>query len=392
MEHDENLERYQRLLRWLVRSNRSLTLDELAECLGIDLEEDNELMDFDSVETYPRNLLKRCSSLLTVSDDGRVSLAHYTVKEFLTSDLTRKNSTTFCVGKEEVEAELAQTCLTYLCYSDFLAAGEYATLELLDEYKFLGYAATDWGVPAEKAGGMGANLTDIATYFLKSSFEGRRNYEFWLWLHRFLKPPRRWRIPRSKPFFFAALYGLSQTLKNLLEVEDKTSPPFWFEAERDLIKEAAARGHADVVVILLEYYKVCGEAELTQYLYTACSYGQASSTKVLLDKGASASIVGGRQGTALQKAILEGHRDIVQILLARDANLEVVDAKFGIPLSAGAEMGHERIFQMLLNAGASVHGKGGWHAYPLISAIIGQNNTILQILLNKGVSINLIGG
>ncbi|KAI4274984.1 MAG: hypothetical protein LQ337_003548 [Flavoplaca oasis] len=146
LEHDvENVERYQKLLRWLVRSTRSLTLDELAECIGIDLDEDNESMDFDAVETYPENLLKRCSSLVTISDDGRVSLAHFTVKEFLVSETTRTELKTFCVGSEEVEIELAQTCLTYLCYSDFIAGSitdEEALEETMSKYRFLDYATT----------------------------------------------------------------------------------------------------------------------------------------------------------------------------------------------------------------------------------------------------------
>lgn len=391
----ENLKRYQKLLRWLVRSNRSLTLDELAECIGIDLDEDNESMDFDSVETYPRNLLKRCGSLLTVSDDGRVSLAHYTIKEFLTSESARTNLKTFYVGKEDVEAELAQTCLTYLCYSDFTAgvvAEKDTLLDTLDKYKFLEYASKNWGMHTQNASGMEANLVDIVTFFLKSSSEGRGNFDFWLQLCQFLKTSRHFDMSTLKPSFFAASYGLSQTLGNLLEDEDESDFLNWSGTENDPIREAATHGHADVVGILLEHYNVSDEGRLAQYLYAACSYGHVSCVQTFLDKGASPNTVGGRRGTGLQVAVLEGHKDVVRLLLARGVNLEIVNAKFGTPLSAAAEMGHERIFQMLLNAGASIHGKGGWYAYPLISAIIGQNDTIIQILLNKGVDVNLVGG
>lgn len=122
----------------LLRSTRSLTLDDLAECIGIDFEEDSESMDFDSVETYSENLLKRCSSLVTVSDDGRVSLAHSTVKEFLVSETTRNDLSAFYIGVEEVEIELAQTCLTYLCYNDFIAGSitdEEALEETMSKYR-----------------------------------------------------------------------------------------------------------------------------------------------------------------------------------------------------------------------------------------------------------------
>ncbi|KAL8965830.1 MAG: hypothetical protein Q9197_006303, partial [Variospora fuerteventurae] len=396
LEHDsENIERYQKLLRWLVKSTRSLTLDELAECIGIDLEEDNETMDFDAVETYPENLLKRCSSLVTVNDDGYVSLAHYTVKEFLTSDATQKDRETFYVGNDEVEAELAQTCLTYLCYNDFIAgslADEDALTDVLDRYKFLHYAATAWGAHAHLSKGKEKDLLDLTTKLLNSSSEGRGNYEFWLQVYESSKAIHHSRMADFKPLYFAASFGLPGTLHCMLEDEEDTDILTWTETDGDPVKEAVTQGHADVIKILIEHYEISDESKLAQYLYIASSRGHHAIVRLLLDRGVDVEAVGGKQGTALQVSALEGHKDVVQLLLARKASTKVVSARFGTPLSAAAEKGHERGFQMLLNAGASINGKGGWYAYPLISAIVGQNDTIIQILLNKGANVNLTGG
>ena len=397
LEHDvENVERYQKLLRWLVRSTRCLTLDELAECIGIDLDEDNESMDFDAVETYPENLLKRCSSLVTVSDDGRVSLAHFTVKEFLVSETTRTELKTFYVGGEEVEIELAQTCLTYLCYSDFIAGpigDEEALEETMSKYQFLDYAATAWGVHAHFSRGKEDHLLDLTTKLLKSPTEGRGNYEFWLQVYQKSKGIHHAPSFDFKPMFVAASFGLPNTLKELLEDEKESDLSSWTDTEGDPIMEAVAQGHTEIVEILVEHYEVSDEMKLSQYLYIASSKGHDNIVRFLLDKGVEVDAVGGKQGTALQIAVLEGHRDVAQLLLARHASTKVVSARFGTPLSAAAEKGHERTFQTLLNAGASINGgKGGWYAYPLISAIVGQNDTLIQILLNKGANINLTGG
>ncbi|KAL8732257.1 MAG: hypothetical protein Q9166_002829 [cf. Caloplaca sp. 2 TL-2023] len=394
--HDvENVERYRKLLRWLVKSTRSLTLDELAECIGIDLEEENESMDFDSVETYPENLLKRCSSLVTVSDDGRVSLAHFTVKEFLVSETTRDELKGFYVGGEEVEIELAQTCLTYLCYTDFIAgavADDDDALEvMMDKYKFLDYAATSWGVYAHLSK-KEDDLLDLATKLLKSPSEGRGNYEFWLQVYQFSKGMHHSHLSAFKPLFFAASFGLPNTLKELLDEEEENDLDSWTETEGDPIREAVEQGHTEVVKILIEHYELSDETKLAQYLYIAASKGHDDIVRYLLDKGVNVDAVGGKQGTALQIAALEGHRDVAHILLSRHASTKVVSARFGTPLSAAAEKGHERTFQTLLNAGASINGKGGWYAYPLISAIVGQNDTLIQILLNKGANVNLTGG
>ncbi|KAL8695828.1 MAG: hypothetical protein Q9224_003129, partial [Gallowayella concinna] len=391
----ENVGRYQKLLRWLVKSTRSLTLDELAECIGIDLEEDNNSMDFDSVETYPENLLKRCSSLVTVSDNGRVSLAHFTVKEFLVSETTRDDLAAFYVGGEEVELELAQTCLTYLCYDDFIA-GSVADDEALEEsmvkYKFLEYATTAWAVHAHLSKGREDDLLDLTTKLLKSPSEGRGNYEFWLQVYQAAKGVHHSHLSAFKPLFFAASFGLPNTLSELLEDEEENDMSSWTETEGDPIREAVAQGHTEVVKILVQHYEVSDEAKLSQYLYIASSKGHDDIVLFLLDRGVSVDAVGGKQGTALQIAALEGHRDVAHALLARHASTRVVSARFGTPLSAAAEKGHERTFQTLLNAGASINGKGGWYAYPLISAIVGQNDTLIQILLNKGANVNLTGG
>ncbi|KAL8856574.1 MAG: hypothetical protein Q9178_006803 [Gyalolechia marmorata] len=396
LEHDvENVERYQKLLRWLVRSTRSLTLDELAECIGIDLQEDNEAMDFDSVETYPENLLKRCSSLVTVSDDGRVSLAHFTVKEFLVSEATRNDLKAFYVGGEEVETELAQTCLTYLCYNDFIA-GSIADEEVLEEsmskYRFLEYASTAWGVHAHLSKGKEDGLLDLTTKLLKSPSEGRGNYEFWLQVYQYSKGMHHSHLAEFRPSFFAASFGLPKTLQELLEDEEENDSSSWTGTDSDPIREAVAQGHTEVVKILFEHYEISDETKISQYLYTASSKGHDDIVRFLLAKGVSVDASGGKQGTALQVAVLEGHRDVVHLLLTKHASTKVVSARFGTPLSAAAEKGHERTFQTLLNAGASINGKGGWYAYPLISAIVGQNDNIIQILLNKGANVNLTGG
>ncbi|KAL8869919.1 MAG: hypothetical protein Q9174_003911, partial [Haloplaca sp. 1 TL-2023] len=396
LEHDsENINRYQKLLRWLVRSTRSLTLDELAECIGIDLEEENEAMDFDAVETNPENLLKRCSSLVTVSDDGHVSLAHYTVKEFLVSESIRNDLPFFYVGNDDVEAELAQVCLTYLCYSDFIAGSvtdDLVDSEYLDKYKFLNYAATSWGVHAHLSNGKEDELLDLTTRFLKAPLEGRGNYDFWLQVYSHVKAVHHSDWHLFKPLYFAASFGLPKTLRNLLVEEQTDDDSSWAEMQGDPVREAVSQGHAEVVNILLEHYAFSDEAKLSQYLYIASLNGHDDVVRSLLDKGADIDAVGGKQGTALQVATLEGNKAAVQLLIARKANIRVISPRFGTPLSAAAEKGHERCFQMLLNAGAGINAKGGWYAYPLISAIVGQNDSIIQILLNKGANVNLTGG
>lgn len=103
----------QRLLKWLVRGTLELTLGELASAIAIDPSADNESVDPDDLMD-PEDVVGYCGSLITVSDDQKVSLAHFTVKEFLISTSIKDSLSTYYIGDEEVHAELAQVCLTYI--------------------------------------------------------------------------------------------------------------------------------------------------------------------------------------------------------------------------------------------------------------------------------------
>lgn len=144
-DHGNDIWRVQKLLRWPVRGTRSLSLDELSKCAGIDLESSAHSYDDINVITDPKDILEMCNSLVTISDDKAfVSLAHYTVKEFSMSNRISADSPTFHVGNAEVEAELAATCFTYLYFGDFkhAVATEAELSDLLSRSKFLTYAAT----------------------------------------------------------------------------------------------------------------------------------------------------------------------------------------------------------------------------------------------------------
>lgn len=386
----EHLESVQRLLQWLVKGTRSLSLDELAECIGIDLDEDNDEMDFGAILTDPQDVLNLCGSLVTLSEGGQVSLAHYTVKEFLLSDTARNKMPSFYVGGDEVEAALAKTCLTYLNYSDFVSGAisdEDRYRDLIGEYRFLGYTAQSWAVHASRAE---EDVEELILGLLRSDEGGRGNLLLWSQVFQCCKAAGRFVVPTSvDSIYYASLFGLPRSLQFLLEQGTNLDLQ---DADSDPLKAAVTEGHGEVVKILLGHGIGMESSNLDRYLYIAASKGHDTLVVTLLEKGASIDSNGGKQGTALQIAALEGHKEVVQTLLEHGASTKIVSARFGTPLTAAAEKGHQGCFQLLLNAGASIHGKGGWYAYPLVSALVGKNDVIIQILLNKGANVNLTGG
>jgi hypothetical protein len=107
-------------------------------------------MDFSAVPTDPQDILRYCGGLVTIDndDDGRIGLAHFSVKEFLLSDRIKESEAAgFRAGDPEIEKELTAVCVSYISMTDF-KEGQCLTkkrlLSRLSKFHFLNYAANFW--------------------------------------------------------------------------------------------------------------------------------------------------------------------------------------------------------------------------------------------------------
>lgn len=373
-----------------------MTLGELASAIAIDPAADKENVDPDDVMDR-EDVVGYCGSLVTVSDDQKVSLAHFTVKEFLVSTRIKETLSVYYVGEEEVHAELAQVCLTYLGYRDFDRSPFTITEDItafLAEFNFLEYASKSWAIHAHQVSTSESDIHDAIERLFRSSSERRQNYDLWLQIYHFRRRHNNLSnaLPtHSSPLYYAAVFGLPKIVESLLD--EGADPMIADDQVNNPLSASAAEGHSDVVEILLNR---CCEGEpkekLGRYLYLAASKGHAEVTASLLVWGVPIESKSGKHGTALQVAALEGHPEVISVLLKRGANFKVIDPRFGTPLSAAAERGHRRTAQLLLDAGAPVNGRGGWFSTPLISAIVGKEDSIINRLLDNGANINAQGG
>jgi ankyrin repeat protein len=385
----------QKLLKWLVRGTREMSLKELASAVAIDPSSDNEKVDPDDVMD-PEDVVGYCGSLITVSDDQKVSLTHFTVKEFLTSDRIKETLRIYHVGLEEVHAELAEVCLTYLEYRDFdrqpLSCAEDVP-EFLERFNFLEYASKSWAIHAHQVSTSENLIHGLIEKLFHSENQRRGNYDLWLQMYFLQNRHGVWNIiipPHTTPLYYASYFGLPKIVESLL---DEGADPKIGDGPDDCLSGSSIEGHSDVVDILLKRcYEGESKDELKRYLYLAASRGHRDATEVLLGWGAPIESSGGKYGTALQVAALEGHPGVVNVLLKRGADFKVVDARFGMPLSAAAEKGHRRVTQLLLEAGAPIDGRGGWFSTPLISAIVGKDDFIINKMLDNGANVNIMGG
>ncbi|TVY83746.1 Ankyrin repeat domain-containing protein [Lachnellula suecica] len=386
----------QKLLKWLVRGTRELTMKELASAIAVDPQAENDCLDPDDLMD-PEDIVGLCSSLLVVSDDHIVSLAHFTVKEFLTSPRIKDTLSIYYIGNEKVHAELAEICLTYLGYREFdrtpLATVD-EMADFLSEFAFLEYASKFWATHAYLVSTSENQIYGLIENLFHSSSRQRFNYDLWLQIYHLQHRRNGLSLNQpvhSTPLYYASLFGLPVTVESILDegfeldnVDDKKDNP---------LLASSAAGHADVVEILLDRcFKDRPKENLAVYLYLAASNGHGDAVEVLLSGGAPIESKGGKYGTSLQVSSLEGNPDAVKVLLKRGANFKVVDPRFGMPLAAAAEKGHRQVVQILLDFDAPINGRGGWYSTPLISAIVGKDDSIINKMLDYGANVNAQGG
>ena len=394
------------VLCWLVRGTKDLTVAELSHAIAIDNQNPDDTFDFEAVDVVPEEILRTLGGLVIVSNDQVVSLAHFSVKEFLVSEDLSKKKPEFWIGKEEVESELARSCLTYLSFQDFgtVASDVEALTERLEKYCFLSYAAQSWAELAHRSetdGHQEPELVELTMEFFSLQGDAERtNFDAWAEICNYQKVTRSLSRRNLRPLYCAAYYGLTEAAQQLLDEGNDS------EIEGPL-KIAASNGHASVVKLIFDFCKSpegkdlnesvshdgkIDQRVLNQTLYNAAAKGHSALVQVLLDEGAEIDANGGKNGTALQIASIEGRPDVVRLLVQKGASQSITSKRYGSPLCAAAEKGHQGTARILLEAGADLNDGGGWYAQPLVSAIVGQNINLVRLLMDAGADLNGQGG
>ena len=126
---------------------------------------------------------------------------------------------------------------------------------------------------------------------------------------------------------------------------------------------------------------------------------EAGDTQILnstLEHVWSVNFVDNRVGklgmTALHKAVLGGHKDIVQLLLSKGASTEVMDSFGNTPLHLATCFGHTTLVELLLTEGASIEARIAMdlcNNTPLNIASREGHTRVVELLLTKGASVEV---
>ena len=289
-----------KILQWLTYSARPLKLEEVAEVIAIDVEE-NPRFDPGNRFPEPRDILMICSSLISLevetlkdmdgsddeSDSVVVRLAHFSVKEYLVSKrILQGDAKRYNIQEINANIVILNGCLAYLLEFDGFDS---LTSESLAEFPLAKYAAKYWTQHAQVVERDSSFNPLLTIELFLTEGHGLLN-----WIRLYDPERNEW-----------------QRL-DLKRISSSICPP----------------------------------------LYYASITGLQRSVQILLDKGANVNAQGGDYGNALQAASRWGYDQIVQILLDKGADVNAQGGRYGNALQAASRKGYDQVVRLLREHGA----------------------------------------
>ena len=368
-----------RVLQCLVVAVRPLRVEELAEVLAVNFDDEEGMPKLNPHwrwDDQEQALLTSCSSLIAIveTDGSRiVQFSHFSVKEYLTSD--RLATSSGDVLRYHINLDLAHTILGQACLSVLLRSDDRVKENGVNQASPLaGYAARHWVAHAQDE-----KLRPSLRQAMEYLFDVDKPYfAAWLKLHDmdiFTLPEStfHWFTPSEKskvsgtPLYYAALCGFQDLVEHLINnnPEQVDAGGGWFVTP--FVAALQAR-HLQTATFLHD-----NGADLNPRgyigntpLHSAALYANSEMVQILLkykadvharnDDGSSPLHFASRgviilENTSIVSLLLS---NIGRQLLEHGADVNARDNKRSTPLHVAAQSGRVEVVQMLLEHGADV--------------------------------------
>ena len=293
-----NREHARRLLSCLVAAVRPLRVEELAEVLAVDYEDEEGIPRLNANwrwEDQEQAILTSCSSLIAIIESGRsrvVQFSHFSVKEYLTS--TRLATSSGDALQYHIALEPAHTILGQACMSALLRSDDRVEQNDIETSQLAEYAAEHWVIHAKYE-----NVSSCLQKAMEYLFDLDKPYfAAWKELHdidtdSLLGSTLYYFTPYPKsdavPLYYAALCGFQDLVEHL-------------------------------IIKYPQHVDIHGGYYVTP-LVAALSGEHFQIAKILHDNGAHPNIKGFRGGSPLHSAVFHGHLRMVQVLLEHKADV-----------------------------------------------------------------------
>ena len=383
-----------RLLQCLVVAIRPLRVEELAEVLAVDFDDEEGIPKLKLKwrwEDQEQALLTSCSSLIAIvgSEKSRVvQFSHFSVKEFLTS--SRLGTSTGATSRYHIVLEPAHTILAQACLSVLLRLDDRVEQSgVRNSSPLAKYAAEHWVTHVQDK-----KLSLCVRKAMEYLFDVNKPYfEAWLLLHDIdtFPPPEStfhyftpwFRSPTSTPLYYAALCGFQDLVKHLTVNNPKQVNTTGGCFLTPLVAALAA-GHFQTAMFLSDsgaHPTVRSDYGVTP-LHAAAYNGNFEMVQVLLKYKADINAKNNGGATVLhlvsQGNTLQGQNigpllcNVAQLLLEHSADVNAMMEDHSTPLHLAAQYGRVEVVPVLLQHGANVGMKNN------------RGRTALQVASDRG--------
>ena len=369
-----NRDHARRLLSCLVAAVRPLQVEELAEVLAVDYEDEEGIPRLNlnwCWEDQEQALLTSCSSLIAVveSDGSRVvQFSHFSVREYLTSD--RLSTSSGDVLRYHIALEPAHTILGQACMGALLRLDDRIEPNgVKTGSQLAGYAARHWVTHAQ--------YENVSSYLRKA-------------MEHLFDP--------DKPYFSAwrDLYDI-----DIYTTHGSTFYQFTVRSKSNAVPlyYAALCGFQDLVEHLILKYPEHVDARGGHYvtpLVAALAGDHFQVARILYDNGAHPNVRGHSGFTPLYSAAWYGNLQMVQVLLGYKADVNARDRDGWTPLyflSQGSQVSDfnqspANVARVLLEHGADVNACCDKRITPLHLAVRLKKVNLVRVLLEHGASVD----
>ena len=356
-----------KILQWLAFSEWSMSLDEIAEVLTVDMES-NPLVDFERRLEDPQDLLELCSSLVSISPKGsfgkeKVQFAHFSVREYLASArLDTGPARRFALDEMRANTLIAESCIAYNFQVDSVPNPVKLDKSITyEKYPLWRYAANKWSIHARTAQESGRILYLCGKLFRSNGCE----LPSWLEIYRNGESSRTNFLGhvtdtqgRLLPLHCATFFSLPRMIRKLI-------------LEGSHVNSRSKTGKTPLMLVASDDHE------------------SVEAVQLLLDHGAEVNAWNDMQWTALMLASRRGFIHIVRILLDNGASIDSQSRKRETALSVASAQGNAKIVHLLLDRGTSTGSPNGNRA--LVIACSFDRYEVVQILLNRGVDVDAEG-
>ena len=338
-----------KILSWLFRAHRILTMAELRDAIVV---EPGEPYFNATYLLEPASVVAWCQGLVSYDEaSGRVELSHFTVHEFL-----KINSE---IAPLSSDLDLVKVCLTYLTFR----------CEELETRPFYSYAACFWQDHARGQNEM-QNWTTICKFMVTELSAGVDVRD----------------VHKRTALHETALIGHTEAVKVLLDAHADADALDC--AERTALHNAAENGHTDVVALLLNANAAQTGRFKEKALHLAARYGHKDVVELLLRENPDLYVLDCAETTALHNAASSGHRDVVELLLNANVDVDAMDGAERTALQDAASSGHRDVVELLLNANADVDAKDGAERTALQDAAASGHRDVVELVLRANADVD----